>query len=118
MAAGSTAAILIWYSDGYIEIKDRKKIIISGGENISSLEVEEVLYRRPTIIEAAMVAKTGPTWGETPCTFVTLRPGGEATPISRASRRHAPSCFGLQPKTSTGKPEMHPARAGEGGGLT
>ena len=61
-----------WHGDGYIEVKDRSKdIIISGGENISSLEVEEVLYRHPSILEAAVVAKPDETWGETPCAFVT-----------------------------------------------
>ena len=73
--------LAVWHPDGYIEIKDRSKdIIISGGENISSLEVEEVLYRHPAVMEAAVVAKPDPTWGETPCGFVTLRPG--AAPVT------------------------------------
>jgi 3-(methylthio)propionyl---CoA ligase len=108
--------LAVWQPDGYIEIKDRKEIIISGGENMSSLEVEEVLHRHPAIMEGAVVAKPGPTRGETPCAFVTLKL--EATPASPTSRRRAPSCFGPLPKTSTGKQEIHPARAGEGGGLT
>src|SRR3546814_7001152 len=66
------------HPNGYIEIKDRAKdIIISGGENISSLEVEEALYRHPQIMEAAVVAMAHEKWGETPCAFVTLRPGAE-----------------------------------------
>ena len=75
-AAGSTPAISrSWHPDGYVEIKDRSKdIIISGGENISSLEVEEMLYRHPAVMEAAVVAKPDAKWGETPCAFVTLKP--------------------------------------------
>ncbi len=62
-----------WHPDAYIDVKDRSKdIIISGGENISSLEVEEVLYRHPSIMEAAVVAKPDPKWGETPCAFVSI----------------------------------------------
>ena len=86
------------------------------GRREPSLEVEEVLHRHPAIMEGAVVAKPGPTRGETPCAFVTLKL--EATPASPTSRRRAPSCFGPLPKTSTGKQEIHPARAGEGGGLT
>src|SRR5690606_6039485 len=66
--------LAVWHADGYIEVKDRSKdIIISGGENISSLEVEEVLYRHPKIMEAAVVARPDEKWGETPCAFVTLK---------------------------------------------
>src|SRR5439155_25256739 len=76
-----TGDLAVCHSDGYVEIKDRSKdIIISGGENISSLEVEDVLYRHPQVMEAAVVAKPDPVWGETPCAFVTLKP--EAGPIS------------------------------------
>ena len=65
-----------WHGDGSVEVKDRSKdIIISGGENISSLEVEEVLYRHPQVMEAAVVARPDEKWGETPCAFVTLKPG-------------------------------------------
>ena len=75
-AAGSTPAT--WrccQPDGYIEIKDRSKdVIISGGENISSLEVEEALYRHPKVMEAAVVARPDRKWGESPCAFVTLKP--------------------------------------------
>jgi len=109
-----TGDLAVCHPDGYVEIKDRSKdIIISGGENISSLEVEEALYRHPEVMEAAVVAKPDPVWGETPCAFVTLRPGGE--PLSaedivtwcRANLAHykVPRrvVFGPLPKTSTGK---------------
>ena len=66
--------LAVWYEDGYVQIKDRSKdIIISGGENISSIEIEDLLFRHPDILEAAVVAKTNEKWGETPCAFVTLR---------------------------------------------
>ncbi|MFO0725171.1 MAG: acyl-CoA synthetase [Myxococcota bacterium] len=99
--------------DGYVKIKDRSKdIIISGGENISSLEVEDVLYRHPAILAAAVVAKPDPRWGETPCAFVELRPGVSATPeeIITHCRGHLAGfkipravVFGELPRTSTGK---------------
>jgi fatty-acyl-CoA synthase len=103
-----------WHSDAYIEVKDRSKdIIISGGENISSLEVEEVLYQHPDIMEAAVVAKPDPKWGESPCAFVTLKPDSDAvTPediIAFCRARMAPYkiprtvIFGPLSKTSTGK---------------
>jgi len=101
------------HPDGYIEIKDRSKdIIISGGENISTIEVESVLYRHPDVLEAAVVARPDPHWGETPCAFVTLKPGHSATAEAliahcRANLAHykAPKLvvFGPLPKTSTGK---------------
>ncbi|MBV9553342.1 MAG: acyl-CoA synthetase, partial [Alphaproteobacteria bacterium] len=70
-----TGDLAVMHPDGYIEVKDRSKdIIISGGENISSLEVEEVLYRHPQVMEAAVVARPDDKWGETPCAFVTLKP--------------------------------------------
>src|SRR5258706_6776257 len=66
----------VMHSDGYIEIKDcSKDIIISGGENISTIEVESVPYRHPGVLEAAVVARPDEKWGETPCAFVTLKPG-------------------------------------------
>ena len=66
--------------DGYVKIKDRSKdIIISGGENISSIEVEDVLYRHPAVMAAAVVAKPDPKWGETPCAFVELKEGAQPT---------------------------------------
>ena len=105
--------LAVWHEDGYIQIKDRSKdIIISGGENISSIEVEDVLYRHPKIQEAAVVAKTDAKWGETPCAFVTLRAGAAATAaeIVEHCRDHlahfkAPKhvVFCELPKTSTGK---------------
>jgi fatty-acyl-CoA synthase len=103
----------VWHPDGYIELKDRSKdIVISGGENISTIEVEQVLYRHPAVLEAAVVARPDEKWGETPCAFVTLRSGASATPedIIRHCREHlahykAPRTvvFGPLPKTSTGK---------------
>ena len=79
------------YPDGYIKIKDRSKdIIISGGENISSIEVEDVLYRHPDVLAAAVVAKPDANWGETPCAFVELKAGASATPeeIVAHCRKH------------------------------
>ena len=68
------------HPDGYIQLKDRSKdIIISGGENISSIEVEDALYKHPAVQAAAVVAKPDEKWGETPCAFVELKPGHEAT---------------------------------------
>jgi 3-(methylthio)propionyl---CoA ligase len=109
-----TGDLAVWHSDGYIEIKDRSKdIIISGGENVSSLEVEEVLYHHPAVMEAAVVAKPDPRWGETPCAFVTLRTGASpvtADDIVAWCREHLAHfkvpravVFGPLPKTSTGK---------------
>ncbi|MEK9785896.1 MAG: AMP-binding protein, partial [Gammaproteobacteria bacterium] len=105
--------IAVRHPDGYIEIKDRSKdIIISGGENISSLEVEETLYRHPSILEAAVVARPDEKWGETPCAFVTLRAGQQASPEDVISfcRDHMAHykvpktiIFVDLPKTSTGK---------------
>ncbi|NIY81310.1 acyl-CoA synthetase [Celeribacter sp. HF31] len=103
----------VMHSDGYVELKDRSKdIIISGGENISSIEVEDVLYKHPAVMETAVVAKPDEKWGETPCAFVELKPGAEATAeeiiaFCRANMAHfkAPKTviFGSLPKTSTGK---------------
>jgi fatty-acyl-CoA synthase len=109
-----TGDLAVWHPDSYIEIKDRSKdIIISGGENISSLEVEECLYRHPRVMEAAVVARPDPTWGETPCAFVTLKPdAGDVTEAqiiewcrSRMARFKVPRhvVFGPLPKTATGK---------------
>jgi fatty-acyl-CoA synthase len=99
--------------DGYVKIKDRSKdIIISGGENISSIEIEDALYRHPAVLAAAVVAKPDPRWGETPCAFVELRAGATATAeeIVRHCREHMAGfkvpravVFGELPKTSTGK---------------
>ncbi len=104
----------VLYPDGYIQLKDRSKdIIISGGENISSIEVEDVLYKHPAIAACAVVAKPDEKWGETPCAFVELRPG-VAAPTAEAvidycrehlARYKVPRhvVFGEIPKTSTGK---------------
>jgi 3-(methylthio)propionyl---CoA ligase len=99
--------------DGYIKIRDRSKdVIISGGENISSLEVEDALYRHPAVLWAAVVARPDPKWGETPCAFVELKDGAEATEAeiiahcgSLLARFKMPRqvLFGELPKTSTGK---------------
>ena len=105
--------LAVMQPDGYVKIKDRSKdIIISGGENISSLEVEDVLYRHPAVMAAAVVAKPDPKWGETPCAFVELKPGAKVaeTELIEFCRTHlakfkAPRAvvFGELPKTSTGK---------------
>ena len=105
--------LAVCHPDGYIEIRDRSKdIIISGGENISSIEVEGVLYRHPAVLEAAIAAMPHEKWGETPCAFVTLREGAEASEqeiidFCRDNLAHfkAPRkvIFGPLPKTSTGK---------------
>jgi fatty-acyl-CoA synthase len=99
--------------DGYVKMKDRSKdIIISGGENISSVEVEDVLYRHPAVIAAAVVAKPDPKWGETPCAFLEIKPGIQVTPedIIAHCKQHLAGfkvpraiVFGELPKTSTGK---------------
>jgi fatty-acyl-CoA synthase len=105
--------LAVWHANGYIDVKDRSKdIIISGGENISSLELEEVLYRHPAIMEAAVVARPDEKWGESPCAFVTLKPGAElsAAEIMAFCRANVAGfkvpktvVFGPLPKTSTGK---------------
>ena len=105
--------LAVMQADGYIKIKDRSKdIIISGGENISSLEVEDALYRHPSVLAAAVVAQPDPKWGETPCAFVELKSGAGTTAdeIIAHCREHlarfkAPKrvIFGELPKTSTGK---------------
>jgi len=109
-----TGDLAVVYPDGYAKIKDRSKdIIISGGENISTIEVEDVLYRHPAVLEVAVVARPDEKWGETPCAFITLKPS--AAPVSeedmiafcreRLARYKCPKTvvFGLLPKTSTGK---------------
>ena len=105
--------LAVQYPDGYIKIKDRSKdIIISGGENISSIEVEDVLYRHPAVLAAAVVAKPDAKWGETPCAFLELKPGAEVTEadIVAHCKQHLAGfkvpraiVFGELPKTSTGK---------------
>jgi fatty-acyl-CoA synthase len=108
-----TGDLAVMHADGYIKIKDRSKdIIISGGENISSVEVEEVLYQHPAVLAAAVVARPDERWGEVPCAFVELKAGADATPAellewcrARLARFKAPKevVLGLLPKTSTGK---------------
>ena len=110
----ATGDLAVWHPDGYAEIRDRSKdIIISGGENVSSLEVEECLYRHPQVMEAAVVARPDEKWGETPCAFVMLKPdAGEVSAAEivtwcreRLAHFKAPKTvvFGPLPKTSTGK---------------
>lgn len=103
----------VLHPDGYIQLKDRSKdIIISGGENISSIEVEDVLYKHPAVAAAAVVAKPDTKWGETPCAFVEVRPGAQVTEADiiayckeKLARFKCPSrvVFTELPKTSTGK---------------
>jgi fatty-acyl-CoA synthase len=105
--------LAVMQPDGYVKIKDRSKdIIISGGENISSLEVEDVLYRHPAILAAAVVARPDPRWGETPCAFIELKPGASVLEqeLIEHCRKHLARfkvpksvVFGELPKTSTGK---------------
>ena len=108
-----TGDLGVVHPDGYVELKDRSKdIIISGGENISTVEVETVLYRHPAVLEAAVVARPDPMWGETPCAFVTLKEEASATgeDIIAFCRDHLARfkvprtvVFSPLPKTSTGK---------------
>ncbi|HYN13344.1 MAG TPA: acyl-CoA synthetase, partial [Burkholderiales bacterium] len=105
--------LAVMQADGYVKIKDRSKdIIISGGENISSLEVEDILYRHPAVLAAAVVARPDEKWGETPCAFVELKPGARVSESeivdfcrSHLAKFKAPRAvvFGELPKTSTGK---------------
>jgi len=105
--------LAVMQPDGYVKIKDRSKdVIISGGENISSLEVEDTLYRHPAVLAAAVVAQPDPKWGETPCAFVEVKPGAAVTEAelikhcrAHLARFKAPRkvIFGELPKTSTGK---------------
>ena len=109
--------LAVMQPDGYFKITDRSKdVIISGGENISSLEVENVLYDHPAVLEAAVVAQPDPKWGEAPCAFVELKPGSQASEIEliehcrkRLAHFKAPKAviFGPLPKTSTGKIQKH-----------
>jgi fatty-acyl-CoA synthase len=112
--------LAVMHPDGYLEIKDRSKdIIISGGENISSIEVEGALYRHPDVIDAAVVARPDEKWGETPCAFVTLRDGADVTAeeLIQHCRGEIASyklprtiVFGALPKTSTGKVQKNVLR--------
>ena len=109
-----TGDLAVRHPDGYIEIKDRSKdIIISGGENISSVEIEEILYRHPAILEAAVVSRPDEKWGEHPCAFVAFKEGvapldaAELTAYCRANlagfKVPKTFVFGALPKTATGK---------------
>jgi len=115
-----TGDLAVWYANNYVEIKDRKKdIIISGGENISSVEVEIALYRHPAVALAAVVARPDEKWGETPCAFVQLKPGTEASEAEMI--RHCRESlagfklpkkvvFGAVPTTATGKIQKYVLR--------
>ena len=115
-----TGDLGVMHPDGYIELRDRAKdIIISGGENISTIEVEGVLYRHPAVLEAAVVARPDEKWGETPCAFVTLKDGAAANEeqiieFCRDAMAHfkCPKTvvFGPLPKTSTGKVQKYVLR--------
>jgi fatty-acyl-CoA synthase len=108
-----TGDLGVMYPDGYIQLKDRSKdIIISGGENISSIEVEDTLYKHPAVAAAAVVAKPDDKWGETPCAFIELKPGAQATTdeLTQWCRKNLAGykvpryvVFAEIPKTSTGK---------------
>ncbi|WP_135468184.1 acyl-CoA synthetase [Crenalkalicoccus roseus] len=116
-----TGDLAVRHPDGYIQLKDRSKdIIISGGENISSIEVEDTLYRHPAVALAAVVAKPDAKWGEVPCAFVELKPGARATEqelIAFCRERLAgfktpkQVVFTELPRTSTGKIQKHVLRA-------
>ena len=108
-----TGDLAVMHPDGYVKIKDRSKdIIISGGENISSIEVEDALCRHPAVMLAAVVAQPDAKWGEVPCAFVELKPDAQATEQEiltfcrdLLARFKLPKrvVFGVLPKTSTGK---------------
>jgi fatty-acyl-CoA synthase len=117
-----TGDLAVRHPDGYIEIRDRAKdIIISGGENISSVEIEEILYRHPAVLEAAVVARPDEKWGEHPCAFIDLKAGSHAIGAAEIAdhcrnnlaRFKIPKTFvfGPLPKTSTGKVQKHLLRA-------
>ncbi len=115
-----TGDLGVMHPDGYIEVKDRAKdIVISGGENIASIEVEEVLYRHPSVLAAAVVARPDEKWGETPCAFVTLKEAAAATEdeLIAFCRERLPHfkvpktiVFGDLPRTATGKLQKHVLR--------
>ena len=115
-----TGDLAVWDESNYIEIKDRMKdIIISGGENISSVEVEIALYKHPSTLLAAVVARPDEKWGETPCAFVQLKPGVTATEAEyiewcrqHLARFKVPKkiVFGAVPTTATGKIQKYVLR--------
>ncbi|HCV13004.1 MAG TPA: acyl-CoA synthetase [Candidatus Accumulibacter sp.] len=115
-----TGDLAVMHSDGYVKIKDRSKdVIISGGENISSIEVEDVLYKHPAVIAAAVVATPDPTWGEVPCAFLELREGSTVSEqeVIEFCRQHMARfkvpkrvVICTLPKTSTGKIQKYVLR--------
>ncbi|MCC7425798.1 MAG: acyl-CoA synthetase [Alphaproteobacteria bacterium] len=116
-----TGDLAVVHADGYVEVKDRSKdIIISGGENISSIEVEEALYKHPAVLEAAVVARPDEKWGESPCAFITPKPGTEPPredAVIAWCRDHLAGfkiprtiVFGPLPKTATGKIQKYVLR--------
>jgi fatty-acyl-CoA synthase len=121
-----TGDLAVKYPDGYIQLKDRSKdIIISGGENISSIEVEDALYKHPAVALAAVVAKPDDKWGEVPCAFIELKPGETATEAEliafvrgKLAGYKAPKqvVFTELPRTSTGKIQKHILRGQVRGG--
>ena len=118
----------VWHPDGYVEIRDRSKdVIISGGENISSIEIEQAIDKHQAVLECAVVAIPDEKWGERPKAFVALKPGEEATEQEiidfckeRLARFKAPAAveFGELPKTSTGKVQKFVLRDKEWSGQT
>ncbi|MDS1309717.1 MULTISPECIES: AMP-binding protein [Marinobacter] len=117
-----TGDLGVWHTDGYVEIKDRSKdIIISGGENISTLEVESTLYDHPAVLEAAVVAAPDDHWGEIPCAFITLKTGNDHLTAADIETYCRANLAGFKvpkkivfmddlPKTSTGKLQKHVLR--------
>ena len=117
-----TGDLGVWHTDGYVEIKDRSKdIIISGGENISTLEVESTLYDNSAVLEAAVVAAPDNHWGEIPCAFITLKPGNDNLTEADITEHCRANLAGFKvpkkiifmedlPKTSTGKLQKHVLR--------
>ena len=115
-----TGDLAVCHPNGYVQIKDRlKDIIISGGENISTIEVEDTLYKHPAVLEAAVVARPDEKWGETPCAFITRKRGHDISheDIINFCREHlaafkAPKTviFTELPKTSTGKIQKYVLR--------
>ena len=92
--------VAVWHPDGYIELRDRAKdVIISGGENISTIEVEQVVVRHPSVLECAVVAVPDERWGERPKAFVALKPGSETRPSARSSTSAASAS-----RTSSARP--------------
>ena len=118
--------LAVWHPDGYVEVSDRAKdIIISGGENISTIEVEQTIVKHPAVLECAVVAMPDERWGERPKAFVTLKPGqtryrAEIVDFCRERLAHfkCPAAveFGELPKTSTGKIQKYVLREREWAG--